>query len=161
MAFENITEKNAQRLIDLSAQMRGWTIVRKLGGGSFGTVFEISHRGSENSALKIIPIPLSEHELAEKRLEAGNDDELLRREFQLQVDKVREKEISVLETCKGEPNIVQLYEWETIPNPDNPVCFYVLIRMELLIRLQDYLPGKTQKDALKMFHDIAHALEFL
>ena len=161
MAFENITEKNAQRLIDLSTQMRGWTCVRKLGGGSFGTVFEVSRRGSENSALKIIPIPLSENELAEKRLEAGNDDEVLKREFELQVEKVREKEISVLETCKGEPNIVQLYEWETIPNPDNPICFYVLIRMELLIRLQDYLPGKTQKDALKMFRDIAHALEFL
>ena len=160
MGIENIDREYAQRLIDTSAKMRGWKCTRVIGKGSFGTVCEI-RKGGESCALKIISIPVSDNELYEKQLEMGDNPAMLRAEFQRQIDKVIEKEISVLDLCRGQQNIVQLYDWEVITNPDNNVCFYVLVRMELLTDLMSYLKGKKHKDVLRMFCDVTQALVFL
>ena len=160
MGIENIDREYAQRLIDTSAKMRGWKCTRVIGKGSFGTVCEI-RKGGESCALKIISIPVSDNELYEKQLEMGDNPAMLRAEFQRQIDKVIEKEISVLDLCRGQQNIVQLYDWEVITNPDNNVCFYVLVRMELLTDLMSYLKGKKHKDVLRMFYDVTQALVFL
>ena len=154
--------KKYQRIMDSSSVFREWNCARYIGSGSFGTVLEIhKKRGGEISALKVIPIPLTENEFREKQQELGDDPQLLRLEFNDQIKKVREKEIGVLEQCRGQRNIVQVYESDVVPNPDNPICSYILIRMEMLYKIEDYLRGKTQKDVLRMFRDIAQALDFL
>lgn len=162
MSNETHDKKKYQRIMDLSGTFREWSCTRWIGSGTFGTVVEIrKKKGGEVSALKVIPIPLTENELREKQQELGDDPAILKLEFQDQINKVREKEIGVLEKCRGQQNIVQIYESDVVPNPTNPVCSYILIRMELLFKIEDYLRGKTQRDVLKMFRDIAQALDFL
>ena len=152
--------KKYQRIVDRS-KLTGWKCVACLGSGSFGTVLRIRRGGSADCALKVIPIPLTEEEFREREAEFGGNRDLLRQEFREQIRKVFDKEIAVLENCKGHPNIVQLYETDVIPDPDRPLRSCILIRMELLTKLETYLYGKTQKDALCMFRDIARALVFL
>ena len=156
-------KKKYQKLMDSSAKLKTWSFVRYIGRGTFGAVMEVrSRRNDERCALKAIHIPVNDEEYHERRTECGGDLNLLREEFQKQVRKVIEKEIGVLEACKGQPNIVQIYEYDVVADPEDPVCCYVLIRMELLLNLHRYLAdNKTHMDALRLFRDIAQALVFL
>ena len=149
-----------QRLLDSSGRLGEWKCVRMIGAGSFGTVLEIRHRHSgELCALKLIPIPLNDDELREQEL--GGDPNQLRQEFQRQINQVIDKEIGVLQRCKGQPNIVAFYDYDVVPNPANPVCSYIMIRMELLTPLATWLRGKTHRDVVVMLRDISRALTFL
>lgn len=162
MPGETQDMKKYQSILDASAKMKGWVYVRTIGGGTYGTVIEVQQRrGTEHCALKCIPIPLNDKEFLEAEQDCSGDPELMRRDFQSQIKKVLEKEIAVLELCKGQKNVVQMQDYDIVSDPENPVRYYILICMELLIGLRDYLQGKTQWDVLKMFRDIAQGLEFL
>lgn len=155
-----VNENLLKKVIRESQKLKGWKYARFIDSGSFGAVVEIK-KGGKRCALKMIPIPLKESELRDRTNEYGGDVQMLKREFDTQARTVVDKEIKVLEQCKGQPNIVQIYDWDIVPNPDNNICCYVLIRMELLCKLLDHLTGKTHRDVLIMFQDIARALDFL
>ena len=58
-------------------EYKGWHIVRKIGSGSFGTVYEIAREdfGSQyRAALKVISIPQSEQDLSQIRKNIGKDE---------------------------------------------------------------------------------------
>ena len=58
----------------------GWEIVRRLGGGSYGTVYEIRRERlgiEERAALKIITIPSDPDEVDERRRSGFTDASLM------------------------------------------------------------------------------------
>ena len=100
--------KHYQHLLDISPKMKGWVLDDVLGSGTFGTVLRIRERkGNQLCALKVIPIPYSDNLYDEMVHDCSGNTTQLRIEIHEQLMKVLEKEISVLETCRGQRNIVQ------------------------------------------------------
>ena len=68
----------------------GWEVVRKIGSGSFGAVYEIQRtiRGrTEHAAVKQLTIPQNKSEIAELRAD-GYDDESITQYFADSLDKI-------------------------------------------------------------------------
>ena len=84
-----------------------WEIVREIGHGAYGRVYEIEkteYGVTARSAMKVIRIPTSEKEVQEAFSE-GMDEESVRRYFQGFVDDLV-KEIDVMTKLSGHTNIV-------------------------------------------------------
>lgn len=141
----------------------GWRIVRELGAGSFGKVYEIHRQNGvhlEKAALKVIRIPSNPAELLQLRSEgvrSEKTEEFLAR----QVDDIR-NEIGVMQKFVGYSNIVS-YEDYLILKHQNNIGWDILIRMELLTALSDYMVTcpMTEELILKMGMDISQALIIL
>lgn len=141
---------------DLQQVWPQWKIVRLLGTGAFGEVYEI-HREEygrvSKSALKIIrkenPLPAAGNYY--NNISIGNDTE----EF---ISTVL-REIDIMEQLKGAPNIVVIDDYSVVRNEDSSA---VLIRMELLMNLGEYMTTRagTMHDILKIGTDICNALEY-
>ena len=140
-----------------------WKVVRKIGSGSFGNVYEIHRRNGsylEKAALKVLRIPSSQKELLQLRgegLEAGRTEEY----FARHVDEIR-NEIGVMQKFVGYSNIVS-YEDYLIRKHKSDIGWDILIRMELLTPLSDYMINHpmSEKLVLKMGMDISQALVIL
>lgn len=138
----------------------GWEIVRPLGEGSYGKVFEINRRNGnylERSAMKILHVPESQAELDQFRMN-GLTEENTERYLWRNVEKIRD-EIGVMQQFVGYSNIVS-YEDYLIQKQENGVGWDILIRMELLTPLQDYMKIHpfSEKEVLKLGLDISQAL---
>lgn len=138
-----------------------WTVVRELGRGSYGIVYEAvrqEHSVNSRSAIKVISIPSHASELISMRSEMSSDDEL---EVYLKsiVDNCV-KEIQVLESFKGSPGIVTIEDYEVIKHQDS-IGWTILIRMELLQPLTHYLLNHqlSEEEVLKLGIDLTSALE--
>ena len=97
-----------------------WEIVRELGAGSFGTVYQIMRpffEKQEFAALKVIRIPQNQSELRRLRSE-GMDDAACREYFYRSVRKLSD-EIDLLARLKGNSNIVSYEDYKIIPDADN------------------------------------------
>lgn len=137
-----------------------WKIKRKIGEGSFGKVFEIEREeygAKYSSALKIISIPQNEKSINMIRSEITKADAVMY--YQELVQRVI-KETEVMAKLKGNSNIVSYEDHQIIEHPDGIGCD-ILIRMELLIPLKEYMMVHvfSEKDAIKMGIDIGNALE--
>ena len=141
---------------DLAAAWPQWRIVRLLGTGSFGEVYEI-HRQEygriSKSALKIIR---KEHAVSVPgdiytNISRGNTSE----EFITSVL----KEIDIMERLKGAPNIVVIDDYTVVRSQDSNA---VLIRMELLTNLGEFMTTRqiTMNDIIKIGIDTCNALEY-
>lgn len=143
-----------------------WSIVRQIGRGGYGKVFEvINAEGTSKSAVKIIKIPANEDELNLIRLTAGyfieSTSQYLDRSFE-----TAKEEIAALETFKNHPNIVHLEEskCQSSYDPDEGINRYtIFLRLELLQTIRDYYSGKniSELDIVKMGIDISSALRAL
>lgn len=141
---------------DLAYAWPQWRIVRLLGTGSFGEVYEI-HREeygrTSRSALKIIrkekPAPLPGD--AYTNISRGNNSE----EFIASVL----KEIDIMERLKGAPNIVVIDDYTVVRSQDSNA---VLIRMELLTNLGEFMTTRqiSMNDILRIGIDTCNALEY-
>lgn len=139
-----------------------WTIVNKLGEGSFGKVYkaERNEMGSVfNSAIKIITIPQNDSEIETIRAEAGLDEQSTSSFFKALVDDCV-NEIKMMESFKGTQNIVSVEDYKVVPHKDK-VGWTIFIRMELLTSFIAYTKNKvmTEKDVIKLGIDICSALE--
>lgn len=139
----------------------GWEEVRVLGSGGFGKVYEIrknDEMGDYRAALKVISIPSAPDEYQSYR-DDGYDDESITAIFQNQVESVA-SEFALMSQFKGNSNIVSYLDHMIVPHKDG-VGWDILIRMELLTSLPEYLNGTvvTPEIAAKMGMDIAHALQ--
>ena len=140
-----------------------WKVVKKIGGGSFGNVYEIHRRNGnyiERAALKVIRIPSNPNELLVLRqegLQADRTEEYLARH----VDEIR-NEIGVMQKFVGYSNIVS-YEDYLIRKHANDIGWDILIRMELLTPLSSYMLSNpmSEKLVLKIGMDISQALVIL
>lgn len=154
----------AQGLSDMDnfkLSLPGWEIVRCIGSGSSGKVYELKKKdeygGDFHAALKVISVPGSQKEY----------DEMLETmsEFAMRA-KLREKveeisgEYRLLGALRGHPNIVNCEDQMIIPHDDD-MGWDIYIRMELLTSLPDYVSehGMNVSDVIKLGTDMCSALE--
>lgn len=142
-------------------QYGGWTVVKKLGKGSFGTVYKIKQSnafGEEYAALKLIRLPQSEDEIEDFRQD-GWSDEKIRTYFEDAAFLIAD-EIAIMRKVKHHTNIVG-YEGNQIIYQENGIGFDVMIRMELLTPLREYLRKHafSQRDVATLGIDLCRALE--
>lgn len=144
----------------------GWEVVRLIGGGSCGKVYEIKKTddfgGVEHSAMKVISIPATSGEVTSYR-DDGYDDASITALFRNQVEDIT-AEVRMMSKLKGNSNIVSYEDHMVIPHRDDP-GWDILIRMELLTSLPNYYKliqteqGVDENAVLKLGVDICKALE--
>ena len=141
---------------DLAAVWPQWRVVRLLGAGAFGEVYEIQRNEYgriSRCALKILrkenAAPVNGDIYT--HISRGNSSE----EFITTVL----KEIDIMEKLKGAPNIVVIDDYEVVRNSDS--CS-VLIRMELLRNLGEFMMSRqiTVADIIRIGTDVCNALEY-
>lgn len=138
-----------------------WDIVKELGEGGFGRVYEIVRNdmgGTYRAALKVISIPKSQSEVQEIITE-GMDKDSATQYFREVVEELV-KEFAMMERLKGNTNIVTYEDHKVVPHTDG-MGWDILIRMELLTPLQDYMSNKNlqEVDVIKLGIDMCKALE--
>lgn len=138
----------------------GWHIVREIGSGSYGKVFEI-HRTSgthlERAALKVIHIPPGPADLEQLHME-GIGEKDTERYLRQQVDEILD-EIGIMQRLVGYSNIVS-YEDYLIQEHEFEIGWDILIRMELLQPLTEYMSSNpmSEEDVVRLGMDISQAL---
>ena len=137
----------------------GWRVVRRLGSGSYGSVFEIEREQfgiHERAALKVISFPKDPGELEEWR-QSGYDDQTLAQSYRRQMERVL-NEYKLLMELKGTSHIVNCDTYEVIAHPDG-IGWDIYLRMELLTPLKSYLGNKiTQRQVVALGADLCDAL---
>ena len=140
-----------------------WIIIRKLGNGSFGTVYQIEKKDKygicEKSALKVICVPQSPEDMKEVLDEGMNDQEASTYFESVVHDIVRE--IAVMIEMKSCENIVRYEAHKVIPH-ENGIGGDILIRMELLTSLPEYrrTHEMDENTVIRMGKDLADALMY-
>ncbi len=137
-----------------------WYVDQEIGSGSFGKVYAIYKDDAGIrfwAALKIISIPTSDNEI--KELDAQGFDQAAKIRYFDNISAGIMEEIRIMNTLRGYTNIVCFEDYQTIKHPDG-IGRDILIRMELLQRLDDYMRkiNATHYDVICMLRDIAQAL---
>ena len=137
-----------------------WEIVRPLGEGAFGKVYEIRRDGDgfeERAALKVIRIPQSESEVMYLRSEGADDDSVSAHYKELAGQ--LSNEIATQAKLKGNSNIVSYEDRKIVPDEDG-MGYTILIRMELLTSLLQHMAKKPlgHDDVLQLGLDMTRAL---
>ena len=141
----------------------GWTIVKRLGSGSFGTVYRIERKDEygicEQSALKVIRVPQSPEAMKEILDDGMNDREASTYFNSVMRDIVRE--VAVMVEMKNCAHIVRYEAHKVIPHEDG-IGGDILIRMELLTSLPEYrrTHEMNENDVIRMGRDLADALMY-
>ncbi len=136
-----------------------WEPVRRIGKGSFGTVYEIQKNNGgkiDRQALKVISIP--EDGTA---LPIGKDKSALQTYYvSIANSMVQEYDTMKELMAQGCANVVRCDNYVKIPN-SNGIGLKLLIKMELLTDLNTYCRkyGFTRQNIIQLGIDICHALE--
>lgn len=138
-----------------------WTLVRLIGEGSYGKVFEAEREDfgmTYKAAVKIITIPQSDSEVKNARAE-GMDEDSVTSYFRSFVEEIVQ-EFALMSKLKGTSNVVSYEDHTVIPHKDR-VGWDIIIRMELLTPLLDRLQSAafTREDVIRLGIDICKALE--
>lgn len=122
-----------------------WSIVEKIGEGSFGCVYKIVRNDTGDnfySSLKVITIPKTMSEYNS----AGSDgmDIASAGDFFKEMTDTCLDEIKIMQSLKGNDNIVSIedYKVQTETDEAGHKIYHILIRMELLRSLSEYLDEK-------------------
>lgn len=139
-----------------------WKIVRRIGHGGFGTVYEISRRDQfgheEHSALKVITLPQEADEIDQLRMEGYDITDITNR-YKDQLKKIVE-EYTLQVQMKGNSHIVSVEDRKAIPHADGP-GWDLYIRMELLTPMREILRSQkdfTEEEIIRIGCDICQAL---
>ena len=136
-----------------------WEIVRRLGGGSYGSVYEIRRERlgiEERAALKIITIPSDPDEVDERR-RSGFTDASLMQSYEQQAQHFLD-EYMLMTKLQGQSCIVDCKDYEPIRHPDG-IGWDIYIKMELLTPLKKYLSKDITPDqAVDLGVDMCNAL---
>ena len=142
---------------DLQSVWPQWKIVRLLGEGSFGEVYEIQRNEYgrvSRCALKILRRENGSYNRGNAYVNISHSN--TSEEF---INTVL-KEIDIMEKLKGAPNIVAIEDYEVVRHPDS--CA-VLIRIELLRNIGVFIAARqqiTMADVIRIGADICNALEY-
>ena len=138
-----------------------WKVVRLLGEGSFGKVYEVVRDRfgiEERSAVKVISLPSTPSEANSLRSEGMTDNDITLYYKGLVQDFVQE--IALMSKLRGHPNIVGYEDYEVIEHKDR-FGWDIYIRMELLTPLTACLTGDSlpEADVVNIAIDVCKALE--
>ena len=146
--------------MELGEDWKGWKVVRIIGQGSFGTVYEIERDVlgmTEKAALKHITIPRDDSEIEELVSDGYDMADVSQRYDSYLKDIVRE--YAIMASLKGNPNIVDCDDLDYHPREGKP-GWEIFIRMELLSPMAKVLePGRAEEQARQVGTDICRALE--
>jgi len=139
----------------------GWSIVERIGEGSFGKVYKVKreeHGFTDYAAVKVISIPQSDAEL-NSLIADGYNETSARSYFESIVTDVV-GEIKLMVSMKGTTNIVSIEDYRVIEK-SGEIGWDIYIRMELLTSFISYSTGKELSDSevIKLGQDICAALE--
>lgn len=140
---------------------QSWYVKKQLGRGAYGEVYLIEREDAlhikSSSALKVIRISSSNGSTS---LQMQNTDESLAKSYCNELASEIVEEIIIMQNLKGCPNIVNYEDHACIPDP-NGDGWIILIRMELLTPLQDYIKTHTmsEEETIHLGLDICSALE--
>ena len=112
-----------------------------LGRGNSGIVYRIWNKdsgGMLDAAMKVIPIPRDDRQLEAWLKEAGGSGIGLQARIQQELEYVK-TEIRTMETLKADSHIVCFEDYKIYKRHDTPLGWDVLIRMERLVGLNDFL----------------------
>ncbi len=154
-------------MADQKVQYPGWKVVRELGSGSYGKVFEVKKEDgfgiTENSALKHIQIPADNVDIQSYSDEMGLDEQSLSQMFKKQMESIA-NEFSLMSKLKGNSYIVSYEDHSVIPHQDG-MGYDIYIRMELLkpltALLREKYPTSVIDDefVIKLGQDLCRALD--
>ena len=137
----------------------GWEIVKRIGSGSFGAVYEIQRDvfgEIEKAALKVISIPQQRDEIEEFRVQ-GYDDASITKHFKEYLQDIV-AEYSLMAKMKGHTNVVYCDDVRYIQHDDG-IGWDIYIKMELLTPLMKALDQVTdEKQVIRLGEDICNAL---
>lgn len=138
-----------------------WYIVKLIGQGSYGQVYEIERKElgvTYKAALKTITIPQNQGEVKSLLAEGMSKEEVT--EYYREIVQTIVNEFILMSKLKGNSNIVS-YEDHMLVEHDDGIGWDILIRMELLTPLFDFLAQKsvTRRDVIKLGIDMCKALE--
>lgn len=138
-----------------------WQVVRELGRGSFGQVYEIQKEEfgqTYRAALKIISIPKSPSDVDAVRGAGMTDDNITEYYHSIVEDSV--KEIALMSELQGNSNIVNYQNHEVRKHPNDP-GWDIYLQMELLMPLNKYIQqnGITREEVIRLGMDVCSALE--
>ena len=139
----------------------GWEVVRKLGQGSFGGVYEIQRTlpdgQVEKAALKKLSVPRDSGEIEEFRSQSFSTESITEHYKDQMSDLVREYSLmQELSSCK---NIVACHDVQ-YTRQSNGIGWDVYIRMELLKPLKQVLPvNYSEITVLKLGLSLCSALQ--
>ena len=137
-----------------------WKIVKYLGGGAYGKVYEIERNISgmqERAALKIVSRPKDESEIESYYNEGYNKAELIA-SYESEIRNYVQ-EYKLMKELQGESNIVSCDDFTMIPHDDG-IGRDIFIRMELLTSLQQKMRERnlSEQEIIRLGKDISHAL---
>ena len=139
-----------------------WKIVKYLGGGAYGKVYEIERTISgtqekEKAALKIVSRPKDEDEIEEYEV-SGYDKESIIESYKSEIQNYVQ-EYKLMKALQGQTNIVSCDDFTVVWN-ENGIGGNVYIRMELLTPLNQVLKERalSTEEIIKLGKDIASAL---
>ena len=149
------------REVNLENVWPGWQIVRTIGQGGYGVVYEAVHEEagiSSKAAVKVISIPKNPSEMDSLRSEGMTKDQT--RTYLRGVVDSFVSEIRLMNSFKGMENIVSVEDYRVIER-QNEIGWDIYIRMELLTPLPMYFSDKTldEKEIIKLGIDLCTALE--
>lgn len=139
----------------------GWNVVKTLGKGSYGSVYQIERTipgkaTSEQAALKVMSVPHSQEDIEDLENQ-GYDKETITAYYRKQLDEIL-REYSIMLDLKGHTNIIYCDEVKWIPHDDG-IGWDIYIRMELLSPLRDVIgAGYQEKTVVRLGIDICKAL---
>ena len=137
-----------------------WKIVKYLGGGAYGKVYEIERNVSgvqEKAAVKIVSRPKDDIEI-ETYYDEGYDKASIAASYEKEIQNYVQ-EYTLMKKLQGQTNIVSCDDFTVVPH-ENGIGGDVFIRMELLTSLQQKLKQKklTISQIVKLGKDISNAL---
>ena len=126
----------------------GWRIVRMIGRGSFGTVYEIErdlYGTVQKAAMKVISVPESNERL-DDLYGSGLDEENISTWCSKRIEDIV-KEYNVMSRLKGKTNIVSCEDIDVAPHTNDPGAD-IYIRMEKLTSLTKLLSLMSKRDEM-------------
>ena len=148
----------------ISAVWPGWKVVRKIGNGNYGCVYEVERNqfGTvEKAAVKVLTIP-QDHSVIDEMYSDGYDDVSISKRMDDELEEMV-KEYYLMLKLKGHTNVINCDDLQYKKHSDG-LGYDVFIRMELLTPLhkitEKALNGQDAEEvALKLGKDICRALE--
>ena len=134
-----------------------WEIEEAIGGGSFGTVYRVVRTdmaGTTRAAVKVVVIPRDDEEI--EAIQAEGYSRAQTYSYFQKVVQDYTSEIKLLDSVKGYTNIIAIDDYRIVESGDE-LCWYILIRMELLNKVD--FRSMDEKEIIRLGIDICTALD--